>query len=145
MGRALDAGDQPDEPCRRGAVSIAKVLPPELAPTIFQLPTLLSDEGWRETCVPFLPRASQRFWRDRFPLLSPEAITPVTNLVDRLRLSSAMSTLLGQSEGSFRIREAMDKGLIILACPGASHIQERLVANLMVFDLLHAARQRGEV
>ena len=126
-------------------VSIAKVLPPELAPTIFQLPTLLSDEAWREACVPFLPRASQRFWRDRFPLLSPEAITPVTNLVDRLRLSSAMSTLLGQSEGSFRIREAMDEGLIVLACPGASHIQERLVANLMVFDLLHAARQRGEV
>ncbi len=126
-------------------VSIAKVLPPELAPTIFQLPTLLSDEDWREACVPFLPRASQRFWRDRFPLLSPEAITPVTNLVDRLRLSSAMSTLLGQSEGSFRIREAMDKGLIVLACPGASHIQERLVANLMVFDLLHAARRRGEV
>lgn len=126
-------------------VSIAKVLPPELAPTIFQLPTLLSDEGWREACVPFLPRASQRFWRDRFPLLSPEAITPVTNLVDRLRLSSAMSTLLGQSQGSFRIREAMDKGLIVLACPGASHIQERLVANLMVFDLLHAARRRGEV
>lgn len=126
-------------------VSIAKVLPPELAPTIFQLPTLLSDEGWREACVPFLPRASQRFWRDRFPLLSPEAITPVTNLVDRLRLSSAMSTLLGQSQGSFRIREAMDKGLIVLACPGASHIQDRLVANLLVFDLLHAARRRGEV
>jgi hypothetical protein len=126
-------------------VSIAKVLPPELAPTIFQLPTLLSDEDWREACVPFLPRASQRFWRDRFPLLSPEAITPVTNLVDRLRLSSAMSTLLGQSEGSFRIREAMDKGLIVLACPGASHIQERLVANLLVCDLLHAARRRGEV
>jgi hypothetical protein len=126
-------------------VSVAKVLPPELAPTIFQLPTLLSDANWREACVPFLPRASQRFWRDRFPLLSPEAITPVTNLVDRLRLSSAMSTLLGQSESSFRIREVMDKGLIVLACPGASHIQERLVANLMVFDLLHAARQRGEV
>lgn len=126
-------------------VSVGKVLPPELAPTIFQLPTLLSDEGWREACVPFLPRASQRFWRDRFPLLSPEAITPVTNLVDRLRLSSTMSTLLGQSEGSFRIREAMDKGLIVLACPGASHIQERLVANLLVFDLLHAARRRGEV
>jgi hypothetical protein len=56
-----------------------------------------------------------------------------------------MRTLLGQSESSFRIREAMDEGLIVLACPGASHIQERLVANLMVFDLLHSARSRGEL
>ena len=42
-------------------VSAAKVLPDELAPTIFQLPTLLSDERWRETLMPFLPCASQRF------------------------------------------------------------------------------------
>jgi len=126
-------------------VAIGKVLPPELAPTIFQLPTLLSDEAWREATMPFLPAASRRFWRDRFPLLSPEAITPVTNLVDRLQLSSTMRTLLGQSQGSFRIREAMDEGLIVLACPGASHIQERLLANLMVFDLLHSARSRGEI
>jgi hypothetical protein len=126
-------------------VAIARVLPPELAPTIFQLPTLLSDRGWREATMPFLPAASRRFWRDRFPLLSPEAITPVTNLVDRLQLSSAMRTLLGQSQGSFRIREAMDEGLIVLACPGAGHSQERLLANLLVFDLLHSARSRGEL
>lgn len=126
-------------------VGIAKVLPPELAPTIFQLPTLLSDKVWREATMPFLPAASRRFWRDRFPLLSPEAITPVTNLVDRLQLSSAMRTLLGQSQGSFRIREAMDEGLIVLACPGAGHSQERLLANLLVFDLLHSARSRGEL
>ncbi len=126
-------------------VAIAKVLPAELAPTIFQLPTLLSDETWREATMPFLPAASRRFWRSRFPLLSPEAITPVTNLVDRLQLSGSMRTLLGQSPGSFRIREAMDEGLIVLACPGASNNEQRLVANLMVFDLLYAARSRGEL
>jgi hypothetical protein len=126
-------------------VAIARVLPPELAPTIFQLPTLLSDAKWREAALPFLPRASQRFWRDRFPLLSPEAITPVTNLVDRLQLSSSITTLLGQSESTFRMREAMDKGQIVLACPGSSHIQERLLANLLVFDLLHSARGRGDL
>jgi hypothetical protein len=48
----------------------ARALPPGLAPTIFQLPTLLSDERWREAVLPFLPKASQRFWLDRFPLLS---------------------------------------------------------------------------
>ena len=126
-------------------VGVSRVLPPELAPTIFQLPTLLSNKEWRLTVLPFLPRASQRFWRDRFPLLSEEAITPITNLVDRLQTSSAITTLLGQSQSTFQMRTAMDKGQIVLACPGDGHAQERLVANLMVFDLLHSARRRGEV
>jgi hypothetical protein len=125
--------------------AIARELPPGLCPTIFQLPTLLSDEDWRRACLPFLPRASQRFWLDRFPRLSEEAITPVTNLIDRLRASTPITALLGQSESSYRIREAMDRGLIVLACPGSGGTRDRLVANLLVFDLLHAAKGRAEL
>jgi hypothetical protein len=125
--------------------SIARVLPAKMAPTIFQIPTLLTDEEWREAALPFLPRASQRFWRDRFGRLAEEAITPLTNMVDRLRSSSAASTLLGQSESSYRAREAMDKGLIVLACPGSGGTRDRLLANLLVFDLFHAAKGRGNL
>jgi len=125
--------------------AIARVLPAELCPTIFQLPTLLSDEDWRRACLPFLPKASQRFWLDRFPRLSEEAITPVTNLIDRLRASAATTALLGRSQSSYRIREAMDEGLIVLACPGSGGTRDRLVANLLVFDLLHAAKGRAEL
>ena len=125
--------------------AIARVLPPELAPTIFQLPTLLSDEQWRRAALPFLPRASQRFWLDRFPRLAEEAITPVTNLIDRLRASTPITALLGQSQSSYRVREAMDRGLIVLACPGSGGTRDRLVANLLVFDLLHAAKGRAEL
>jgi hypothetical protein len=39
----------------------------------------------------------------------------------------------------------MDRGLIVLACPGAGGARDRLVANLLVFDLLHAARARAEL
>jgi hypothetical protein len=125
--------------------AIAHVLPAELAPTIFQLPTLLSDEQWRRAALPFLPRASQRFWLDRFPRLAEEAITPVTNLIDRLRASTPITALLGQSQSSYRVREAMDQGLIVLACPGSGGTRDRLVANLIVFDLLHAAKGRAEL
>jgi hypothetical protein len=125
--------------------TIGRVLPAELAPTIFQLPTLLSDEEWRRAVLPFLPRASQRFWLDRFPKLAEEAITPVTNMVDRLRASSATAGLLGQSRSTYRVREAMDRGLIVLACPGSGGTRDRLVANLLVFDLLHAAKGRAEL
>lgn len=123
--------------------AIGTALPAELAPTVFQLPTLLSDEQWRKACLPYLPTASQRFWLDRFPRLAEEAITPVTNLVDRLRASTAITALLGQSQSTYRIREAMDRGLIVLACPGSGGTRDRLIANLLVFDLLHAAKGRA--
>jgi hypothetical protein len=124
---------------------VARALDPKLAPTIFQLPTLLSNDEWRAAVLPFLPRAAQGFWTDRFPLLAAEAITPLTNLVDRLRHSTQMSALLGQSESTYRVREAMDEGLIVLACPGSGGTRERLIANLLLFDLLYGARGRAEV
>ena len=125
--------------------SIAGRLDPELAPTIFQIPTLLSDAEWRSAALPFLPRADQRFWTDRFPLLAAEAITPVTNMVDRLRRSPSIRALLGQSQSTYRVREAMDTGKIVLACPGTGGTRDRLIANLLLFDLLHAARGRAEL
>jgi hypothetical protein len=125
--------------------SIAGRLDPELAPTIFQIPTLLSDAEWRAAVLPFLPRADQRFWTDRFPLLASEAITPVTNMVDRLRRAPSIRALLGQSQSTYRVREAMDTGKIVLACPGTGGTRDRLVANLLLFDLLHAARGRAEL
>jgi hypothetical protein len=125
--------------------TISARLDPDLAPTIFQIPTLLSDAKWRRAVLPFLPRADQRFWTDRFPLLAAEAITPVTNMVDRLRRSSSIAALLGQSRSTYRVREAMDEGKIVLACPGAGGTRDRLIANLLLFDLLHAARGRAEL
>src|SRR5262249_29383176 len=89
--------------------------------------------------------ASQRFWRDRFPLLATDAITPVTNMIDRLRASSGITALLGQAHTSYRARQAMDEGLIVLACPGSGGTRERLIANLLVFDLFHAGPSRAEL
>jgi hypothetical protein len=133
----------------QAASALARIAPvlaeDNLAPTIFQIPTLLSDADWREEVLPFLPQASQRFWRDRFPLLAPEAITPVTNMIDRLRASSPITALLGQARTTYRVREAMDKGLIVLACPGSGGTRDRLVANLLVFDLFHSARSRADL
>ncbi|MBS1863149.1 MAG: hypothetical protein JSS68_15730 [Actinobacteria bacterium] len=122
---------------------VAEVVPEEIAPTIFQLPTLLTDAEWRAAVVPFLPAHARAFWSERFPLLSPEAVTPVTNLVDRIRTSRATTALFGRSEGTFSVREAMDRGLVVLACPGSGGPRERLVAGLLAFDLLHAARSRA--
>jgi hypothetical protein len=124
---------------------IAKALPPELAPTIFQIPTLLTDAEWREAVLPFLPGSAQGFWHERFPRLSDEAVTPLTNLVDRVGASPRMAALLGASQGTFSLRDAMDLGLIVLFCPGHGGTRERLTANLALFDTFYSARSRGEI
>jgi hypothetical protein len=125
--------------------SISRILPAELAPTVFQIPTLLTDASWREAVLPFLPASSQGFWRERFPRLSEEAVTPLTNLVDRLRASSRMAALLGASRSTLSLREAMDEGLIVLFCSGTGGTRERLTSNLVLFDAYYSARSRGEL
>jgi hypothetical protein len=80
---------------------------------------------------------------ERFPRLSEEAITPVTNLIDRLRSSTQLAALLGAQTSSYDIARAMNERRIVLACPGAGGAKDKLVANLLVYDLLHGAKGRA--
>jgi hypothetical protein len=124
---------------------LAHRLPPELAPTLFQVPTLLGDDDWRAAVLPYVSPPTRQFFTDRFPRLPAGAITPVTNLIDRLRVAPAVAGLLGSPTCSYDVREAMDNGKIVLACPGFGSERDRLVANLLVYDLLHAARTRASI
>lgn len=124
-------------------VELARKLPPPLAPTLFQIPTLLADDRWRQAVLPYVAPATRQFFTDRFPRLADEAITPVTNLIDRLRVSPAVAALLGSPTSGYDIRTAMDGGQIVLACPGSGSTRDRLMANFLVYDLLHAAKTRA--
>jgi hypothetical protein len=124
---------------------LARRLPPERAPTIFQVPTLLGNEEWRAAVLRFVSPPTRAFFRERFPRLATEAITPVTNLIDRLRVSPPVAALLGSPISSYDVRAAMDEGKIVLACPGQGSARDRLVANFLVYDLLHAAKSRASV
>jgi hypothetical protein len=126
-------------------IELSTVLPAELAPTIFQIPTLLGNTEWLQTVLPFLSAPRRQFFYERFPRMSDEAITPVTNLIDRLRSSTPLAALLGSQRSTYDIRAAMDEGRIVLACPGAGGARDRLLANLLVFDLLHAAKGRAHI
>jgi hypothetical protein len=124
---------------------LARSLPPELAPTIFEIPVLLSDDAWRSAVLPHVTPPVRRFFEERFPRLSPEAITPVTNLIDRLNLSPPAAALLGNPLCSYDVRAAMDRRSIVLICPGWGSTRDRLIANFALFDALHAALSRGEL
>lgn len=126
-------------------VDLARQLPAELAPTIFEIPVLLSDDDWREAVLPYVSPPVRQFFRERFPRLSPEAITPVTNLIDRLRAAPSTAALLGNPLASYDIRAAMDRGQIVLVCPGSGSGRDRLIANFVVYDALHGAKSRADI
>jgi hypothetical protein len=126
-------------------VELATVLPEGLQPTIFQIPSILGNPDWLAAALPHLSPARRQFFTERFPRLSEEAITPVTNLIDRLRSSMQLAALLGAQTSSYDIARAMNERRIVLACPGAGGARDRLVANLLVFDLLHAAKARAHI
>jgi hypothetical protein len=124
---------------------VARQLPPDLAPTIFQIPTLLGNDDWRAAVLPHVAPSTRQFFTDRFPRLPPEAITPVTNLIDRLRVAPALAALLGNPISTYDVRAAMDSGQIVLVSPGSGGARDRLAANLFVFDLFHAAKTRADL
>ena len=116
---------------------------PALAPTVFQVPTLLSDETWRAAALPHLDAGTREFFEQRFPRLPAEAITAVTNLIDRLHAAQPVAALLGRPVSTFDAARALRENLIVLACPGPGSTRDRLLANLLVYDVLHACRTRA--
>ena len=124
-------------------IELAAVLPEGLQPTIFQIPSILGNPEWLAAALPYLSPARRQFFLERFPRMAEEAITPVTNLIDRLRSSTQLAALLGAQTSTYDIARAMNEGKIVLACPGADGARDRLVANLLVFDLLYGAKSRA--
>jgi hypothetical protein len=139
--RALNLATQ----AAQALIELALALPPELAPTIFQVPTLLSDDEWRAAILPALSVGTRGFFQDRFPRLPAEAITAVTNLIDRLRAARPVAAFLGSPISTYDARRAMRDGQIVLACPGSGSTRDRLVANLLVYDVLHATKARASI
>jgi hypothetical protein len=139
--RALNLATQ----AAQALIELALKLPAELAPTIFQIPTLLSDDEWRTAILPALSPGTRGFFTERFPRLSPDAVTPVTNLIDRLRVARPVAAFLGSPISTYDARRAIRQGLIVLACPGSGSTRDRLVANLLVYDVLHAAKANASI
>lgn len=120
-------------------------LPADLQPTIFQMTTILADEAWRDLVLPYLNEHTRSFWETRFAKLSAEAITPVTNLLDRLRASDRVAALFGNPNSTYDVRRAMDVGHIVLACPSGSDDKDKLITALLLYDTLRAALSRRDL
>lgn len=117
----------------------------DLQPTLFQLRTLLTDEDWREAVLAHLPGDVVSFWRRAFPAFPAEAVTTVTNILDRLDASLSLRAFLGSPRGGYDARRAMDEGRIVLLAPSGTGEADRLVASLLIFDLFRAGLSRQEL
>lgn len=124
---------------------LALVLPPDLAPTIFQMATLLSNEDWRAAVLPHVSAPVRDFFNDRFPKLAADAITPVTNLIDRIRSSDTVAALLGSPKSTYDIRKAMDDGKIVLWSTAGTGAWSTLVTCFITYDLFRGAMSRADV
>lgn len=121
-------------------------LPPHLQATLFQIPTILVDDPWREEILRFLPAHLRDFWTTKLKTQTDAktATSPVTNLCDRLRASGQMSALFGQSVSTFDMRKIMDTGTILLLCPGGAGDKEQMAHVLLLFEMFRAATSRHD-
>lgn len=126
-------------------LELATRLPEELNPTIFQIVTLLTDESWRQAILNVLPGPLREYWDHEFPSISKDAVPPVTHMIRTMRSYPALAAILGSPRSTFDMRRAMDRGQIVLLGTGARSNQGRMLANLMVYELVRAAHTRHDV
>jgi hypothetical protein len=127
------------------AWQLARAGRPDLSPTIFQIPSLLGDDEWRDLVVERLDRKQARYWNKTFAGYSSDAVPVVTNAIERLATSRAAVGLLGQPRSGYDARKAIDTGRIVLVTPAGVGENDRLVANMMIFDLFRAAKSRKNI
>lgn len=123
---------------------LAMRLPPDCAPTIFQIPTLLDDDTWRTEVLRYLKPSVRRYWIDSFTKLAPDATTVVTNIINRLRTSPTLSAFLGSSVTTYNVRRAMDSGKIVFVCTTGTGETNKLITSFMIYDLFRAGRSRAD-
>lgn len=120
--------------CQRGR--------PDLQPTLFTIPRLLSDEDWRESVLAQLPLPLQQFWRTTFPKYEGSAVPVVTQTIEQLATSTSLRAFLGQPRSTYDVRRAMDeRQIVLLRCSGTGS-GDQIITSLLLFDLFRAGHSR---
>ncbi|MFJ5850501.1 type IV secretory system conjugative DNA transfer family protein [Streptomyces sp. NPDC092903] len=117
---------------------------PDLAPTVFQIRTILTDPVWRTSVQKYLPKDVQNFWEQTFPGYAKEAIPIVIGIIERLSSSNAIKAFLGSSRSTYDIRHAMDTGKIVFVCPAGTGDVDRIISSLLIYDLFRAGLSRRD-
>ncbi|MFE1437128.1 ATP/GTP-binding protein [Streptomyces sp. NPDC058739] len=121
---------------------------PEDQATLFHIRALLTDHAFRHTALTAvagrLDAETRAWWQTVFPTLAPDAFAVVLNPLARLAANPVTRAFLGQGDGVYDIRTAMDTRMIVWICPGGNGPTDRLLTSLLARDLLRAARSRKD-
>ncbi|MFJ1839815.1 ATP/GTP-binding protein [Streptomyces sp. NPDC088175] len=129
-----------EEACRAGR--------PEDQATIFHTRALLTDPDFRTAALAAvegrLDEETRSWWQAVFPTLPADAFAVVLNPIARLAANPVTRAFLGQGNGIYNIRAAMDSRMIVWVCPGGNGPTDRLITALLARDLLRAVRSRRD-
>ncbi|MGQ4434333.1 ATP/GTP-binding protein [Streptomyces sp. SAS_260] len=121
---------------------------PENQATIFHLRCLLTDPDFRIAALRAvegrLDEETGSWWRTVFPTLPADAFRVVLNPIARLSANPVTRAFLGQPNGVYDIRAAMDSRMVVWVCPGGNGPTDRLITALLARDLLRAVRSRRD-
>ncbi|WP_409239749.1 ATP/GTP-binding protein [Streptomyces sp. PA5.6] len=117
--------------------------------TVFHVRALLTDDAFRAQALnavdTFLTEDSRAWWDHTFPTLPPDAFTILLNPLTRLSGNPVTYGFLGQGQGIYDIRAAMDDRMVVWVCTAGRGPTDRLVAALLNRDLLQAGRSRADL
>ncbi|MBI2842147.1 MAG: type IV secretion system DNA-binding domain-containing protein [Armatimonadetes bacterium] len=121
--------------------------------TLQDVPPLLTDKGFRTKVLKSVTdRQVHSFWLLEFDKytawLKSEAVSPVLNKMGQFLASVPIRNIVGQSRSSFKLRQVMDEGKILIVRLAKGRIGEdncALLGALIVTRIMLAALSRSDI
>ncbi|MEV0521820.1 ATP/GTP-binding protein [Streptomyces sp. NPDC050439] len=117
--------------------------------TLFHVRALLTDPEFRASTLaaltPVLGDETRAWWHSTFPTFPPESFNVLLNPLARLAANPITRAFLGQPQGVYNIRAAMDRSMIVWVSTAGNGPTDRLLVTLINRDLLRAGRSRVDV
>ncbi|WP_202120908.1 ATP/GTP-binding protein [Streptomyces sp. BA2] len=117
--------------------------------TLFHVRSLLTDPGFRSSALaatePVLDADSRAWWQTTFPTFPPDSFNVLLNPLTRLAANPITRAFLGQPQGVYNIRAAMDRRMIVWVSTAGNGPTDRLLVALLNRDLLRAGRSRVDI
>jgi len=121
--------------------------------TLLDLPALLTNKGFRAQVIRHVKDPMVRdFWQHQAGnYLSPrnsDAVSPVLNKTGQLLASTPLRNIIGQSDNTFRLRNVMDEGKILIVNLAKGRIGEdnsAVLGAMLVSTIVLAAMSRADV
>ncbi|MFG2845950.1 ATP/GTP-binding protein [Kitasatospora sp. NPDC048296] len=117
---------------------------PDAQATLLQVRALLTDKAVQLPILDFLSAEQRRWWETTFAAYPPDVLAPVTNPLDRLAANPVTRAFLGNPQGAYDIRRAMDEGKIVWLCLEGTGPSDRLLISMIMQDLLRDGLSRRD-